>query len=441
MTSSTSSINEIPMFEDIFETLSNDSHAMVRVHCVYKLSEKCQGEYIKEFYEIFRNYKRNNQVYICPFCIQIKKHTINYSSSYNLNDKFLSVIDSEHKAYLLGLVASRNGFVEKEIIQIKIHENDLEVLKLLRDFVCPNIPIKELNNDIFSLDIISNQMSEDICKHLGISLYDQKDSVVQFPYLEDKQLKWDFIRGYFDGNGNIFPRKSGYPRCCISSNSLNILNYIQNFCSVTSHIYQDKIEWNGINTVDFLAKLYEDASIYKLGNYTLFLSIANWQPIIKSEIFLNSIPTRLPSFRWSRTILNAPGPQKNRFSDSGYDLHLVKKVKTKGNVHYYDTGIQIQPENGYYFDLVGRSSISKSGWTLANNIGIIDNSYTGSILVALIRTDPEAQEPILPCKLVQIIPRQLILMLGEEVNSLEDTDRGTGGFGSTDSNIHRNKFK
>ena len=221
---------------------------------------------------------------------------------------------------------------------------------------------------------------------------------------------------------------------CISSNSLDMINNIQDFCSITSHIYRDKIEWNGINTIDFLAKLYdEDASIYMLRNYTLFLSIANWQPIIRSEIFLNPIPNRLPSFKWSRTILNAPGPQKNRFSDSGYDLHLVKKAKIKGNVHYYDTGIQVQPENGYYFDLVGRSSISKSGWTLANNIGIIDNSYTGSILVALIRTDPEALEPILPCKLVQIIPRQLILMSCEEVESLEETNRGSGGFGSTDS--------
>ena len=207
-----SSISEIPLFENIFETSNNDSQTMARVQCHYKVSEKCKGEYVKEFSEILRNYNRNNKVYVCPFCIKIKKLTIHSSSSYNLNDRLLSIIDSEHKAYLLGLVASRCGFVEKGRIQIKIKGNDLEVLKLLRDFVCPIILIKELNNDIFSLDIISSQISEDICRHLGIS-YDEKESVVQFPRLEDKQLNWDFIRGYFDGNGLISCHKSGYPVC------------------------------------------------------------------------------------------------------------------------------------------------------------------------------------------------------------------------------------
>jgi dUTP pyrophosphatase len=91
----------------------------------------------------------------------------------------------------------------------------------------------------------------------------------------------------------------------------------------------------------------------------------------------------------------------------------------------------VQPENGYYFDLVGRSSISKTGWMVANNIGIIDASYTGTVIVALVKIDPDAHEIELPCKLVQLIPRQLILMEPIEVDSLDDTERGDKGFGSS----------
>ena len=81
--------------------------------------------------------------------------------------------------------------------------------------------------------------------------------------------------------------------------------------------------------------------------------------------------------------------------------------------------------------MVGRSSISKTGWALANSIGIIDSSYRGSIIVALIKTDPSALELQLPCRIVQIIPRQLILMEAIEVDSLDDTERGEKGFGSS----------
>jgi dUTP pyrophosphatase len=137
------------------------------------------------------------------------------------------------------------------------------------------------------------------------------------------------------------------------------------------------------------------------------------------------------TFKWSRINDTVPPPSKNRFSDSGFDLHLVSKLKEDNGVHYYDTGIRVEPENGYYFELVGRSSISKTGWMLANNIGIIDASYRGTIIVPLIKVNPDASPLSLPLRLVQIIPRPLILMMGTETSDLSNTARGTGGFGSS----------
>ncbi len=132
-----------------------------------------------------------------------------------------------------------------------------------------------------------------------------------------------------------------------------------------------------------------------------------------------------------KTREDAIAPTKNRFSDSGYDLTVLSKIKESNGVIYYDTGIAVEPENGYYFEIVGRSSISKTGWMVANNIGIIDASYRGSIIVALVRVNQTADEITLPMRLVQMIPRKLIFMEGVEKMSLSDTKRGTGGFGSS----------
>ena len=81
--------------------------------------------------------------------------------------------------------------------------------------------------------------------------------------------------------------------------------------------------------------------------------------------------------------------------------------------------------------MVGRSSISKTGWMLANNVGIIDATYRGNIIVALVKVDEKAEELSLPFKLVQLIPRKLIVMNDEEVERLDVTERDAKGFGSS----------
>lgn len=98
---------------------------------------------------------------------------------------------------------------------------------------------------------------------------------------------------------------------------------------------------------------------------------------------------------------------------------------------WYDTGVAVQPPPGMYFELVGRSSIAKTGYMLANNIGIIDAEYTGTIMVALAKIRPDAEEIALPCRLVQLIPRRVHHLEPLEVEELIATSRGQGGFGSS----------
>ncbi len=157
----------------------------------------------------------------------------------------------------------------------------------------------------------------------------------------------------------------------------------------------------------------------------------------RSELFFEKFLKFIAGSDWERTFFKysleegALPPFKKRTSDSGFDLHLVKLIKKEGNLYFFDTGVRVSPPPGYYFDLVPRSSIFKSGFILANSVGIIDMTYRGTIKVPLIKVNPGAPEPQLPWRAVQLIPRRFFPLEGKEVETLDPTLRGEGGFGST----------
>jgi len=140
--------------------------------------------------------------------------------------------------------------------------------------------------------------------------------------------------------------------------------------------------------------------------------------------------SRFATFAYSLLTPNAFPPCKTRASDSGFDLHLIDVKKTYGSVTLYGTGVSVTAPTGFYFDLVPRSSMIKTGYMLANSVGIIDQGYTGEIMVALIKTDPDAAPLTLPVRLVQLIPRHWY-GLRPVLNKMTESDRGEGGFGST----------
>ena len=136
-------------------------------------------------------------------------------------------------------------------------------------------------------------------------------------------------------------------------------------------------------------------------------------------------------FKFVKKDNRAYTPSRAMNTDSGWDLHLLSKIKEENGVEYYDTGIAVQCPQGYYLELVGRSSISKSGYMLANNVGIIDNGYRGNIIAALVKINPNMPDLKLPVRLVQIIPKKVVDSYFTECKELDETPRGAGGFGST----------
>ncbi len=141
-----------------------------------------------------------------------------------------------------------------------------------------------------------------------------------------------------------------------------------------------------------------------------------------------------PTIKIYKTTENAIIPSKAYEEDAGYDLTIISKIKDfNSKTSLYDTGIKIEIDEGYYTEIVPRSSISKSGYILANSIGIIDNNYRGNLMVALTKICDEAPEIELPFKCCQLIIRKQISGNLIEVvdDNLTSTSRNEGGFGST----------
>lgn len=156
---------------------------------------------------------------------------------------------------------------------------------------------------------------------------------------------------------------------------------------------------------------------------------------------------------------NSNFPTTANNNDIGLDLIAIKKFKTirkgfntkkfvteehniencklynLGETILYDTGIICLPEEGYYTEIVPRSSLSKTGWVLSNSIGIIDPDYRGTLLIALTRIDPTAKEIPLPFCKAQLIVKKKEIINVERITIVNSTSRGTGGFGSTGERI------
>lgn len=253
----------------------------------------------------------------------------------------------------------------------------------------------------------------------------------------DHSGKISFIKGYFDTYGRIVKALSGV-KCVIYSNESKWLHIIQTLIGIPSTQISDSLQYYGVNAIEFLHHLYHNSDCVDYNhNFASYRDLLYaWHPSTKLVGDVASgkriqYPGDGMVFKYAKTLENAVSPSKAHITDTGYDLYLVKKVKEENGMVMYDTGIAVQPPFGFYFDLVGRSSISKTGYIVANSVGIIDASYTGSVKVALIKVNKDAPELELPAKLVQLIPRQLVHLDAQEVPEITATQRAEGGFGSS----------
>lgn len=120
---------------------------------------------------------------------------------------------------------------------------------------------------------------------------------------------------------------------------------------------------------------------------------------------------------------------------AGYDLYACLDQTVYIQPHetkIISTGIAVSIPDGYWGGIYARSGKSiKQGVRPGNCVGVIDPDYRGEVLVAAhndsyhIRTVEPGE------RIAQFILTERILCDWKEVEELDDTDRGDGGFGST----------
>ena len=118
---------------------------------------------------------------------------------------------------------------------------------------------------------------------------------------------------------------------------------------------------------------------------------------------------------------------------AGYDLHALDDARIfPGETVMIDTGVAVQLAKGTFGAVYARSGLStKRGLGLANGVGVIDADYRGTIKVPLYNRGTESQWIRKGERIAQLVVSLCITEDVEIVDELDQTERGSGGFGST----------
>ena len=130
-----------------------------------------------------------------------------------------------------------------------------------------------------------------------------------------------------------------------------------------------------------------------------------------------------------------PLPAAQHAGDAGLDLHAASDVTLQpcGGRALVPTGIAIAIPRGYAGFVQPRSGLAlRHGVTLVNTPGLVDAGYRDEIRVLLINHDPA--EPFKVSRgdrIAQLVIQRFEPVEWHEVDDLDDSDRGLGGWGST----------
>lgn len=137
-------------------------------------------------------------------------------------------------------------------------------------------------------------------------------------------------------------------------------------------------------------------------------------------------------------------PTKAHHNDAGFDMVATSRKKT-GKYVQYGTGIAMEIPDGYVGLIYPRSSVTKKDLMLKNSVGVIDAGYRGEISFRFMVVDGEQylnadgvyyknfDNYEVGDRIGQIIIQKIPDVVLLEVDELEDSERGTGGYGSTDN--------
>lgn len=216
---------------------------------------------------------------------------------YTINENYFDIINTEQKAYYLGLLyADGCNSPKTNSIKISLQESDISILDRFNIEINSNRPLNFVKNknpkrkNFYILNITSKRMSEQLTK---LGCFTRKSLILKFPTEEQvpANLIQHFIRGYFDGDGSFYfyKNKSQYKKLQISlTSTLDFCNYTKDtlykILTINCGIYRPKysikrntttreLRISGNKQVKiFLDWLYKDATIWLDRKYEKYKS-------------------------------------------------------------------------------------------------------------------------------------------------------------------------
>lgn len=132
---------------------------------------------------------------------------------------------------------------------------------------------------------------------------------------------------------------------------------------------------------------------------------------------------------------DAKTPTYGSADAAGADLYVCSAEETAigpGQTVMLSTGIAVAIPRGYVGLIFARSSLgTKRGLAPANKVGVIDSDYRGEIKISLHNHSGELQVLQPYERVAQLVIMPYLQEIYEETDILDETARGTGGFGST----------
>lgn len=217
---------------------------------------------------------------------------------YTLNEHYFDIIDTEEKAYFLGLMFA-DGYNDeiRGTFCISLLKNDEEILYKFASELDSNRPFQfsttVKGNNVTRIDINSKTISKRLSE---LGCHQKKSLTLKFPKIEDvpDNLLKHFIRGYFDGDGSFYTintvkKTSTKSPCwspCVNITSTNdfiikVKEIVDNNLDINSHIHltvkKESVQTRYFNiygrtqVYKFMEWLYRDATIYLQRKYYKYL--------------------------------------------------------------------------------------------------------------------------------------------------------------------------
>lgn len=180
-----------------------------------------------------------------------------------------------------------------------------------------------------------------------------------------------------------------------------------------------------------ITEINEDDALSENKKNLLITTLSQSANLISSVV---RVPREMVDVKVQKIHKDAIIPEYAHVTDAGADIYAVEDMAVKPHTTVLvKTGLKVAIPTGYEIQIRPRSGMSlKTSMRIANTPGTIDAGYRGEVCVIMENTGNLTYNISKGDRVAQMIIMPVPMINWIETNELDDTDRGEGGFGSTD---------